>query len=102
MGERLGLAADDRAEHLAGPVAAPRLRDLESLDAVADRADRVAQLVPEHGEELVLGAAGGLGGLARAPLRLVELGVVDRHRRVGRYAGNDALLAFGEGSRRPP
>ena len=37
-----------------------------SCSAVEDRRQRVAQLVAEHGEELVLGAVGRLGVGARA------------------------------------
>ncbi len=73
----------------AGPLA-PRGRAREDEEAVFDRRQRVAQLVRERGEEVVLAAVGFLQGLgegavaflAGAQGRLGELGVVD----VGRGA----------------
>jgi hypothetical protein len=38
----------------------PRVRGLEHADGARDRGQRIAKLVPQHGQELVLGAVGGL------------------------------------------
>ena len=62
-GEVLGLTADD------GPRPALGLRaGLESVEhggAVDDGGQGIAELVPQHGQEIVLGAALALGGGAR-------------------------------------
>ena len=60
------LATDDcqRAERLL----APGLRTLEDGDAVADRCERVPQLVREQGEKLVLATI----GLEKAPVGLLQ------------------------------
>ena len=52
---------------------APVAAQLHQLERGEDGRERVAQLVAEHGEELVLGRASGLGPLARVPQRLLQL-----------------------------
>ncbi len=68
--EVLGLPADDaaRARRVFGADAGM----IEQARRVHDRAERVAQLVAEQGEELVLGAVGGLGRGARLLLALEQ------------------------------
>ena len=55
------LALDDRALAFAGVDAA----QAHQLQRGQDRRQRVAQLVAEHGQELVLGAVGVFGACAR-------------------------------------
>jgi hypothetical protein len=52
-----------------------------TLSAVTMGRERVAQLVAEHGEELVLGAVRGLGLLARGARLGEQPRVVDGERR---------------------
>ena len=76
------------------------LHALQHFDGRGDRAQRVAQLVAEHGQELVLGAAGCFGLLARFALaghqrRAFMLGVLafgDVHHRRHRGAAAPGLV----------
>jgi hypothetical protein len=83
--EMADLLADDAAGvHGARLLGAD---DVEHVDGAGNDFERVAQLVPEHREELVLGAVGGLRILARRVLALEErgtrLGRPTLHRDVG-------------------
>ena len=55
---------------------APRRRQVETLGGVGDARQRVAQLVAEHGQELVLAAVGRLGVALGAPGPLEQLGAL--------------------------
>ena len=74
----MGRLAADHLERAPG-LAAARLRSIEDVEAVPDRRERVAQLVREHREELVLAAV----RLLQAPVRLAErplrLDAIHRH-----------------------
>ena len=67
----LDLPRDDGARLPRGFRIDPRM--VEEVARVGDRAERVAQLVAQHREELVLGAARRLGGGARLALAPQEL-----------------------------
>ncbi len=75
----------------------------QELQRRQDRRQRVAQLVPEHGQELVLGAAGHLRFRARLPfarqqlpaLLLLALAVADVGE--GGSGGDDAPFAVADG-----
>ncbi len=73
-----GQVADLALDHRA--LARRALAHLDQLEGGEDRGQGVPQLVAEHGEELVLAAAGRLGLAAGQPGLLVEAGVVDRQR----------------------
>ena len=62
------LAAQDRARF--GGFGTARRRRFEHVEGGRDRADRIAQLVPEHGQELVLRPGRGLRLVVRRPGRL--------------------------------
>src|SRR3990170_8802099 len=71
----------------------------QEAGAAVDRRDRRAQLVGEHGEELVLGKT-RLAQLLQHLLRLlVELGVVEDDARPAREAHGQALVIVVEGAR---
>ena len=55
--EVLNLTADHRAGALGGLVGVAH--DVEHVHGARDRAERIAQLVPEHGQELILRAVRG-------------------------------------------
>lgn len=81
--------------------AAELLGDLgENGDGVADGAQWIADLVPQHGQELVLGAIGGLGFGPGGPLRGEAPGVLDaraaRSARRVRIASSRSLNERGE------
>ena len=73
MGEVADLPHDHAARAGFGFSAA--VRHLEHLDGAVDGADRIAQLVGQHRQELVLHAAVALGAVAGA-VGLVELAEV--------------------------
>src|SRR5437667_12890341 len=58
-----------------------------------------AELVGQHGEELVLGLVGGFGGATRLVGDLVLAGVVDRDRRLGGQSAEQSLVSLGEPAR---
>ena len=60
----------------AGGQLAARLDAIEHLDRGRDRAQRVAQLVAEHGQELVLRLVGRLGLQSRRALQLDQRGAL--------------------------
>src|SRR5271165_2735644 len=62
----LNLTIDDIRDLLELSIA--RTPDAEEMNRVTDRGERVAQLVPEHGQELILAAACFLKGAQRTRL----------------------------------
>ena len=96
--EVLHLAADDVAGARAGVVAAGRAG--QHVGGAADGAERVAQLVAQHREELVLRAVRRFGLGARRLLLAEEPRVLDGDRRLLGEAHADRLVLVGERARR--
>ena len=86
------LALDDAPLARIGRLVAPR-HDLERGD---DRRERVAQLVAEHGEELVLGAVRDLGLAQRVPRLAEQAHVVERERRALRELADQRAVLVAE------
>jgi hypothetical protein len=69
---------------------------LEQVRGHGNGAERVAQLMAEHRQELVLRPAGGLRFLARGVRAFVQAGIAQRERRLCRQAHARALFVVGE------